>query len=176
MGQSAQRLFSLAGRAQRAGAGPALAGAGRWSPESASHEKTTPLEPRAATGARRGHPHRSRTHDPTHPTPTPTPNDEQLTYTFDDRHWRVRGLEKQLSCERLRVNLLVSRRELVHVDTLDLYAARARRAFLQEAAAELFVEEATLKQDLGHIFLDLELRQDALDPRVWRAGGRRRRR
>ena len=74
----------------------------------------------------------------------------------------MRGLEKQLSCERLKVNLLVSRRELVHVDTLDLYAARLRRTFLQEAAAELFVEEATLKQDLGHVLLELELRQDAL--------------
>jgi hypothetical protein len=74
----------------------------------------------------------------------------------------VRGLEKQLSCERLKVNLLVSRRELVHIDTLDLYAARLRRAFLEEAAAELFVEEATLKQDLGHVLLDLELRQDTL--------------
>ena len=93
---------------------------------------------------------------------TPTEHDDQLTYTFDDRHWRVRGLEKQLSCERLKVNLLVERRELVHVDTLDLYAARSRRTFLQEAAAELFVEEATLKQDLGHVLLDLELRQDAL--------------
>ena len=100
--------------------------------------------------------------------PTPTERGDQLTYTFDDRHWRVPGLEKQLSCERLKVNLLVERRELVHVDTLDLYAARLRRTFLQEAAAELFVEEATLKQDLGHVFLDLELRQDALDPR---AGG-----
>ena len=38
--------------------------------------------------------------------PAPTSPDNQLTYTFDDRHWRVRGLEKQLSCERLRVNLL----------------------------------------------------------------------
>ena len=83
------------------------------------------------------------------PTPTPTQQDDQLTYTYDDRHWRMRRLDKQLSCERLRVNLLVSRRELVHVDTLDLYAARAHRAFLQEAAAELCVEEATLKQDLG---------------------------
>ena len=87
---------------------------------------------------------------------------EQVTYTFDDRHWRVRGLEKQLSCERLKVNLLVSRRELVHIDTLDLYAARLRRTFLEEAAAELYVEEATLKQDLGHVLLDLELRQDTL--------------
>ena len=74
----------------------------------------------------------------------------------------MRGLEKQLSCERLKVNLLVSRRDLVHIDTLDLCTARLRRTFLEEAAAELYVEEATLKQDLGTVLLDLELRQTAL--------------
>ena len=91
-----------------------------------------------------------------------TEHESQLLYTFDDRHWRVRGLEKQLSCERLKVNLLVSRRDLVHIDTLDLCTARLRRTFLEEAAAELYVEEATLKQDLGTVLLDLELRQTAL--------------
>ena len=85
-----------------------------------------------------------------------------LTFTWDDRQWRVRGLDTQLSCERLRVNLLVSRRELVHVDTLDLYAARLRRSFLKEAAAELYVEEATLKQDLGRVLWELESRQEVL--------------
>jgi len=64
-------------------------------------------------------------------------SNEPLTFTYDDRHWRVRGLDKQLSCERLRVNLLVERRELAHIDTLDLYAARMRRMFIKEAAAEL---------------------------------------
>ena len=86
---------------------------------------------------------------------------EPLTFTYDDRHWRVRGLDKQLSCERLRVNLMVERRELVHVDTLDLYAARMRRMFIKEAAAELYVDEAT-KQDLGRVLLELERRQEAL--------------
>ena len=53
-----------------------------------------------------------------------------ITFTFDDRHWRVRGLESQLSCERLKVNLLVSRQDLTHIDTLDLYTSRQRRMFL----------------------------------------------
>jgi len=87
---------------------------------------------------------------------------EQLTFTYDDRHWRVRGLERQLSCERMKVNLLVARRELVHVDTLDLYAARMRRMFIKEAAAELYIEEATLKQDLGRVLCELESRQETL--------------
>ena len=72
----------------------------------------------------------------------------------------MRGLEKQLSCERLKVNLLVTRRELTHIDTLDLYTSRQRRMFVREAAAELYVEEAALKQDLGRLLLDLEARQE----------------
>ena len=87
---------------------------------------------------------------------------ESLTFTFDDRHWRVRGLDKQLSCERMRVNLMVCRRELSHLDTLDLYASRLRKMFVREAAAELYVEEATVKQDLGRVLRELEARQEAM--------------
>ena len=89
-------------------------------------------------------------------------NTDSLTCMLDDRHWRVRGLEGQLSCDRLRVNLLVQRRELLHVDTLDLYVSRQRRMFIKEAAAELFCEEDTIKRDLGHVLRELEAQQDAL--------------
>jgi len=34
--------------------------------------------------------------------------------------------------------------------------------FLEEAAAELFCEEAAIKQDLGHVLRELEKEQDAL--------------
>ncbi len=84
------------------------------------------------------------------------------TFTLDDRHWCVRGLEKQLSCERLKVNLMVTRRDLVHVDSLDLYSSRMRQRFIREAAAELLVEEATIKKDLGHVLLQLEALQERL--------------
>jgi len=87
---------------------------------------------------------------------------DPLTFSFDDRHWRVRGLESQLSCERLKVNLLVTRQDLTHIDTVDLYTSRQRRMFLREAAAELYVDEALLKRDLGRVLLDLEQRQEAL--------------
>jgi hypothetical protein len=87
---------------------------------------------------------------------------EALHFTWDDRHWRVRGLEKQLSGERLRVNLLVTRQDLTHLDTLDLYVARQRQTFLRQAAAELYVEEALLKRDLGHLLRELEARQEQL--------------
>jgi DNA primase len=92
----------------------------------------------------------------------PPAESQQPTFTFDDRHWRVRGLEKQLSCERLRVNLMVSRRDLVHVDTIDLYVARMRNLFIKEAALELYTEERAIKHDLGRVLLALEEQQAKL--------------
>ena len=87
---------------------------------------------------------------------------DPCSFTFDDRQWRVRGLETRRSDLRLRVNLLVTRQGLSHVDTLDLYSARQRRMFLQEAAAELCVEEAVLKGDLGRLLCRLEEHQETL--------------
>ena len=89
-------------------------------------------------------------------------NPDSLGCTLDDRHWRVRGLAGQLSCERLRVNLLVERRELVHVDTLDLYVSRQRRMFIKQAAGELYCDEAAIKQDVGRLLLELETLQEQL--------------
>ena len=85
------------------------------------HRKNPVVSPRALRLRGR------RIKEPSMTTDTPTAPHEQLSFTYDDRHWRVRGLEKQLSCERLKVQLLVERRELVHVDTLDLYAAACGR-------------------------------------------------
>ncbi len=99
-----------------------------------------------------------RSHSPADPS--------QLTLTLDDRHWRVRGLAGQLSCERLRVNLMVERRELMHVDTLDLYVACKRTSFIKQAAAELYCEEDTIKRDLGHVLRELEKEQDLLIQRT----------
>ncbi|MCC7380188.1 MAG: DNA primase [Deltaproteobacteria bacterium] len=76
------------------------------------------------------------------------------------RRYRVRGLAKNTSQELLRVNVLVGRGETFHVDTLDLYSAKARGAYLREAAAELRVSEEILKVDLGRVLLKLEALQD----------------
>ena len=78
----------------------------------------------------------------------------------------MRGLETRQSDLRLRVNLLVTRQGLSHVDTLDLYSARQRRMFVREAAGELCVEEAVLKGDLGRLLCRLEERQEALRQRT----------
>ena len=86
---------------------------------------------------------------------------EDLTLTLGDRSYRVRGLDKNLSYAILRVNLLASRGDGFHVDTLDLYAARQRAAFIKQAAIEMAVKEDVVKRDLGRVLLKLEELQDA---------------
>lgn len=77
------------------------------------------------------------------------------------RRWRVRGLAKNLAYEVLKVNVLAGCGDAFHVDTFDLYAARARAQFITQAASELGVSEDVLKADLGRVLLKLEALQDA---------------
>lgn len=49
-----------------------------------------------------------------------------------------------------------------HMDTLDLYAARARAAFVRQAAIELGLGEDGVKRELGAVLLKLEALQDEL--------------
>ncbi len=93
----------------------------------------------------------------------------ELRFAFDNRHYRVRGLAKNTALDALRVNLLAVRSERLHVDSLDLYSARARAVYITQAAAELAVSEETIKHDLGRVFLACEDAQakhltDALAP------------
>jgi DNA primase len=90
----------------------------------------------------------------------------------DARRWRVRGLPKNLAVGVLKVNVMVSADDgRFHVDTLDLYAARARAGFVQQASSELGLSESVLKTDLGRVLLRLEALQDeaireALEPKA----------
>ena len=70
----------------------------------------------------------------------------RIFLTQGDRRYRVRGLNKNMSYELLRVNVLVSARtprgeSAFHVDTLDLYSARQRSVFTKQAAEELGIKE-----------------------------------
>jgi hypothetical protein len=85
---------------------------------------------------------------------------DEAVLTFGNRRYRVRGWRKSVSYDVLKVNVLVSNGTGTFVDTLDLYAARHRRAFVVQAAQELRVEEATVKNDLGRLLLKLEELQD----------------
>lgn len=106
----------------------------------------------------------ARTHAPTDTRPTPTvttTNADEIVFTFEDRRWRVRGIEKNTSHGDLRVNVLVSREDAgFHVDVLDLYSAKQRSAFMKAAAIELGLVENTVKRELGAVLLELEAKVD----------------
>jgi DNA primase catalytic core len=94
---------------------------------------------------------------------------DEITITREDRRYRVRGLQKNLSAEVLKVNVLVSRQEDFHVDTLDLQVDRQRAAFIKRAADELGLKEDIIRKDVGQVFLTLERLQSeqirkALEP------------
>lgn len=87
--------------------------------------------------------------------------ERDVTLMLGERRYRVRGLAKNLAYDTLKVNLLVSWGERFYVDTLDLYAARARASYTTQAAVELGVAEDVIRADLGRVLLQLEALQDA---------------
>ena len=56
----------------------------------------------------------------------------------------------------LRVNLLVTRGESLHVDTFDLYSSRHRVMYSKQAGEELGVKEEVVSRDLGRVLWKLE--------------------
>ncbi len=86
--------------------------------------------------------------------------ERDVTLTLGEQRYRVRGLAKNLAYDTLKVNLLVSCGERFYVDTLDLYAARARASYTTQAAVELGVAEDAIRADLGRVLLQLETLQD----------------
>ncbi len=113
------------------------------------------------------------TPEPAPPTEPPPAEErgEEVVMSLGDRRWRVRGIAKNTSFDALRVNVLVGRDgQGFHVDTLDLYSARHRKAYIAEAASELGLEERVVKRDLGQLLLRLEALQEeqirkALEPK-----------
>jgi DNA primase len=111
---------------------------------------------------------------PSTPQPTERASERELVLTIGSRRWRVRGLGKVTSFDLLRVNLLVATTEpddgsRFHVDTLDLYSARARAVFAAAAASELGIEAEVVKADLGRVLLACEAKAEevitaALEP------------
>ncbi|QDV45601.1 DNA primase [Stieleria neptunia] len=85
--------------------------------------------------------------------------DNQIIFIRDDRRYRIRGLEKNKSTLTLKVNLMASRDELVHMDTLDLVKARSRMSFIKAASTELYTDAETIKKDIGTLLLKLEALQ-----------------
>lgn len=99
------------------------------------------------------------------PLPRPVPavvTAQEVIVALGERRYRVRGLDRNLAYEVMKVNVLVSCGQAMHVDTLDLYQAKARAVFVRLAAVEIGVDEAVVNRDLGQVLLALEAQQDVL--------------
>ena len=92
--------------------------------------------------------------------PTLAVNGDEIVIQRNDRRYRIRGLQKNLSPEVMKVNVLVSRGSdsgaEFHVDTLDMQTDRQRAAFIKCAAEELGMNEDVIRKDIGQVFLALE--------------------
>ena len=108
---------------------------------------------------------------------SPETTEHEVVIRLADRRYRIRGLGRNLSYASLRVNVLVTldpapagAEAPLHADTLDLYSARQRAAFVKQAAAEVGLRESVVKRDVGKVLLRLEELQAeairaALEPR-----------
>ena len=88
--------------------------------------------------------------------------DNEIIIPIGNRTYRIRGLAKNTNgFDSMKVNILARKSEAFFVDTLDIYAARGRNAFIKEASRELALEEEIIKRDLGKVLLKLEELQDS---------------
>jgi DNA primase catalytic core len=92
--------------------------------------------------------------------PVEVRSEAEIVMRLGDRRYRVRGLQKNLAYDLMKVNMLVAKGERYFVDTLDLYSARQRALFLKQAAIDVGIAEEILKKDLGHVLMKLEELQD----------------
>jgi DNA primase len=120
-----------------------------------------PLPSLAATAAPAAEP-------PTDQTSQPEIDGDILRLTCGLRVWQVRGLPKAHPGASLKLNVRVQQRDgshaavpALHVDSVDLYSARARAVFAAQAAAELGARDTEALQreigrELGRVLLAVE--------------------
>jgi len=92
---------------------------------------------------------------------------EDLHIVQGDRHYRVRGLAKNLAYDTMKITLRLRVVEsegqgsvLFHLDGLDLCSHKQREQFVKVAAAETGLRPDIIKRDLGRILLKLEELQE----------------
>ena len=91
--------------------------------------------------------------------------EHEIHIPLGNRRYRIRGLDRNSSLSALKINLLISTPGLdgmpiAHVDTLDLYSAKARGGYIKQAASELGLNEDAIKHDLGKVLLKCEALQE----------------
>ena len=97
-------------------------------------------------------------------------NGDSITIPQGDRRYRIRGLARNTSHDLLKVNVLVTRGDRLHVDTLNLCSAQQRAVFAKQASEELNAKDDVIRRDLGRVILKLEELRDeqirkALEPK-----------
>lgn len=92
-------------------------------------------------------------------------NGGDITIELGNRHYRMRGLDKNKSHEVLKINLMIKRGDLFFIDALDLYQSKPRNLFTKQASIECGLEERVIKSDLGKILLKLEALQEGYE--IW---------
>jgi DNA primase len=84
-----------------------------------------------------------------------TTADGATTFSLDGREYRVRGLSPN-GLERLKVNVRLKVGAAFHLDTIDLYQARARTQFAESAARLCRTGEQQVSADLLQLIENLE--------------------
>ena len=89
-----------------------------------------------------------------------TVKDHEILFDIGGRVYRVRGLKKNTVHDLLKISLMACNENGFHTDTLDLYHAKQRQVFINQACVELGVKDETIKKDLGKVLLKLEALQE----------------
>ncbi len=88
-----------------------------------------------------------------------TNNDVHIT--LSDRHYRIKNFDKKSNDGQLKINLMVNKGEAMHMDKLDMYSAKQRQVFINQASVECGVTPDIIKTDLGKLLLKLESLQQS---------------
>ena len=70
------------------------------------------------------------------------------------RKYIIRGIEGSLN--KCKANLRIENKNKFHIDTVDLYSSRARRAFIRDAVQLFGEEQETVEKDMDHIITATE--------------------
>ena len=105
---------------------------------------------------------------PAPPIRTMTPGRDEIYVQIGPRRWRIRGARARGNVEGDRLSVALSvvddTHGRFHLDTLDLYSARARSNFLDAVASELHVTRDVLIIEMGHVLHAAEVARDEPRP------------
>ncbi len=95
---------------------------------------------------------------------TSNPDRDETYLQIGTRRWRLRGARARGNVDGDRLSVALSVHDEAsgrfHLDTLDLYGARARSNFLDATSSELHVEREALVAEMGHVLHEAEVARD----------------